>query len=192
MQSISFNPAMLAAVRAGRKTVTRRRLPPNSALQQEPDRYRFVGLSAQGALFEDQQGTPPTRLPPLPLPFGAAGHLLSVQEAPSLVLQIVSVRAEPVRSLTEADAVAEGIRARPESGPPQWGGVEPRATQLNAFYWYGSPIAAFRSLLDSIYPTAWVRNELVWVIDMLQRYISYFGSLDHLQKPSGSWKRTGI
>ena len=168
MQSISFNPAMLAAVRAGRKTVTRRRLSSNSALQQEPDRYRFVGLSAQGALFEDQQGIPPTRLPPLPLPFGV-GHLLSVQEDPSLVLQIVSVRAEPVRSLTEVDAVAEGIRARPESGPPQWGGVEPRATQLNAFYWYGSPIAAFRGLFDSIYPSAWVRNEWVWVIEFARQ-----------------------
>ena len=115
---------MLAAVRAGRKTVTRRRLPLNSALQQEPDRYRFVGFSAQGALFEDQQGPPPTQLPPVPLLFGAAGHLLSMQEDPSLVLQIVSVRAEPVRSPTEADAVAEGIRARSEPGPPQWSGVE--------------------------------------------------------------------
>ena len=165
MQFISFNPAMLAAVRAGRKTITRRRLPLDCALQQEPDRYRFVGLSAQGALFEDQQTSPPTRLPPVLLPFGAAGHQLRVQEAPSHMLQIVGVRAEQVRSLTGADALAEGIRARPEPGPPHWGGVEPHATQPDTFRWYASPIAAFQGLLDSIYPSAWARNEWVWVIE---------------------------
>lgn len=165
MQRISFNPAMLAAVRAGRKTVTRRRLPPASALQQEPDRYQFVGLSAQGALFEDQHTSPPTRLLPVPLPFGPAGNLLHVQEDQSLVLQIVGVRAEQVRSLTGADALAEGIRARPEPGPPQWGGVEPHATPPDTFRWYASPVAAFQGLLDSIYPGAWARNEWVWVIE---------------------------
>ena len=165
MRSISFNPALLAAVRAGHKTVTRRRLPSEWTLQQEPDRYRGVGLTAQGALFEDCSTTPPTRLPPLPLPFGPAGTLLSIREAPELCLEVTSVRAEPVRRLTEADALAEGIRRRPAAGPPQWGGVEPDAAHPNAFHWYGSPIAAFRGLLDSIYPTAWARNEWVWVIE---------------------------
>lgn len=161
---------MLAAVQAGRKTVTRRRLPADSPMQQEPDRYRFVGLGAQGtALFEDRQTTQPTRLPPVPLPFGAAGELLRVQEAPSLVLQIVGVQAEQVRCLSEADAMAEGIRARLAAGPPQWGGVEPHATQADAFCWYSSPIAAFRGLLDSIYPSAWARNEWVWVIEFARR-----------------------
>ena len=165
MQFISFNPAMLAAVRAGRKTITRRRLALDCALQQEPDRYRFVGLSAQGALFEDCHAYPAAMLPPMMLPFGPAGNLLHVQEDQSLVLQIVGVRAEQVRSLTGADALAEGIRARPEPGPPQWGGVEPHATQPNMFCWYASPVAAFQGLLDSIYPRAWARNEWVWVIE---------------------------
>ncbi len=160
---------MLAAVQAGRKTVTRRRLPADSPMQQQPDRYRLVGLSAQGALFEDQHTTPATRLPPVPLPFGAAGEMLRVQEAPSLVLQIVSVRAEQVRCLSATDAGAEGIRVRSEPGPPQWGGVEPHAVQPDIFYWYDSPIAAFRGLLDSIYPSAWTRNEWVWVIEFACR-----------------------
>ena len=165
MRAISFNPAMLAAVRAGRKTVTRRRLPPDSALQQAPARYRFAGLSADGALFDDLQTTPPTQLPPVPLPFGPPGELLRVQEDPALVLHVVGVRAEPVRCLSAADALAEGIVAHPDPGPPQWGGVEPDAARPGAFRWYDSPIEAFRGLLNSIYPSAWARNEWVWVIE---------------------------
>lgn len=165
MRSISFNPAMLAAVRAGRKTVTRRRLSSGLPMQQEPDRYRFIGVSAQGVLFEDRYTQPPSLLPLVPLPFGPPDTCLSVLEDPLLVLKIVAVHAEQVRELTEDDAIAEGIMARPEPGPPQWGGVEPDAAQPGTFRWYDSPVAAFRGLLDSIYPTAWARNEWVWVIE---------------------------
>ena len=156
---------MLAAVLAGRKTVTRRRLSSGLPMQQEPDRYRFIGVSAQGVLFEDRHTQPPSLLPLVPPPFGQADTCLSVLEDPLLVLKIVSVRAEQVRDLTEDDAEAEGVCAHPEPGPAQWGGVEPDADHSGAFHWYGSPIAAFRGLLDSIYPTAWARNEWVWVIE---------------------------
>ena len=163
MRNISFNPAMLAAVRAGRKTVTRRRLSSGLPMQQEPDRYRFIGVSAQGVLFEDRYTQPPSLLPLVPLPFGPADTYLSVAEDPLLVLKIVAVRAEQVRDLTEADALAEGIMAGPQPSPTQWGGVEPDAAHAGAFHWYDNPVAAFRGLLDSIYPTAWARNEWVWV-----------------------------
>ncbi|MCI1189043.1 hypothetical protein MON38_16590 [Hymenobacter sp. DH14] len=165
MRSISFNQAMLAAVRAGRKTVTRRRLPTSLPMQQEPARYRFISLSDRGALFEDYHAQPPALLPLVPLPFGPVGTHLIVAEDPGLVLKIVGLRAEQVRDLTEEDAAAEGIYARPEPGPPYWGGVESDAAHPGAFHWYGSPIAAFQGLLDSIYPTAWARNEWVWVIE---------------------------
>ena len=159
---------MLAAVRAGRKTVTRRRLSSGLPMQPEPDRYRFIGVSAQGVLFEDRHTQPPSLLPLVPLPFGPPGTCLSVVEDPLLVLKIVGVRAEQVRDLTEADAIAEGIAARPQPGPPQWGGVEPDAAQPGTFHWYDNPIVAFRGLLDSIYPTAWARNEWVWVVEFAQ------------------------
>ncbi|GAA4030447.1 hypothetical protein GCM10022409_13370 [Hymenobacter glaciei] len=164
MRSISFNPAMLTAVLTGRKTVTRRRLSSGLPMQQEPDRYRFIGVSAQGVLFEDSHTQPPSLLPLVPLPFGPPDTSLSVLEDPLLVLKIVSVRAEQVREMTNADAETEGIGARPE-GPLHWGGVEPNAAQPGSFHWYDSPIAAFQGLLDSIYPTAWARNEWVWVIE---------------------------
>jgi hypothetical protein len=50
IRSISFNPAMLwRPCRAGRKVRNRRRLP-QLAMRRQPDRYRFVGLSARGAV----------------------------------------------------------------------------------------------------------------------------------------------
>ena len=164
ISSISFNPAMLVAVRAGRKTVTRRRISIDSLLQREPDQYRFVGLSAQGALFENIYSQPPVLLPALPLPFGPAGHLLRVAEDPHLQLQVRRVWAEQVRCLTAADALAEGIYQRISANQLQWGGVEP-ALEPGAYRWCRSPIEAFWGLLDTIYPTAWARNEWVWVIE---------------------------
>ncbi len=164
MRSISFNPAMLAAVRAGRKTATRRRLPIAGPLQQEPGRYRFMGLSAQGALFEDTRAQSSALLPPVPLPFGPPGTQLFIQEAPEIYLAITSVRAEQVRNLTEAGAIAEGIGHR-ATGRLRWGGVAANAARPGAFRWYRRPTEAFRGLLDSIYPTAWARNEWVWVIE---------------------------
>ncbi|MET4104736.1 hypothetical protein [Hymenobacter sp. UYP22] len=162
MLFISFNPAMLAAVQAGRKTVTRRRLAGNILLQQQPGRYRYRGLSESGAVFEDVATQVP--LAPVPCPFGQPGDLLQVKENPALHLQIVSIRAERVQALTEADAVAEGIECREQQGQVYWGGVEPSPPVAGEFRWYNSPRAAFRGLLAGIYSTAWARNEWVWVV----------------------------
>lgn len=167
MQRISFTPAMLQAVLSGVKTVTRRRLLPELPMQQEPGRYQCLSVTAQGAIFEDLHTTPPLPLVALPCPLGKAGDVLSVQENPALRLQLVSVRAERVQQLTEADAVVEGIGRREVEGMWQWGGVEPNLVELGHFCWYSTPIEAFQGLLNSIYPTAWARNEWVWVVEFV-------------------------
>lgn len=164
MRLISFNPAMLAAVLAGYKTVTRRRLPVALPVQQEPGRYRYRELAAAGALFEDLRHNR-TLLPPVACPFGQPGELLRVQEDPASLLTIKSIRAEQVRCLTDAEALAEGIRPREKAGRVQWGGVEPDLDNPDDFCWYNSPTVAFQALLASIYPTAWARNEWMWVIE---------------------------
>ncbi|WP_139921900.1 hypothetical protein [Hymenobacter sp. DG01] len=151
---------MLAAVQAGRKTVTRRRLPLGLPIQQEPSRYQYCGMVKEGALFEDPQAQ---MIPPVPCPFGQPGDILQVQEDPALRLQVVSLRAEQVRCLTEADALAEGIRSLEQGGQIQWGGVETDA--VGELQWFNTPIAAFQNLLESIYPTAWSRNEWMWVVE---------------------------
>lgn len=154
---------MLTALLGGRKTQTRRRLPLDLPMQQEPSRYRYLGLIEEGALFEDVQTR--TILPPVPCPFGKAGQVLRVQEDVAFHLVVLSIRAEQVRCVTEADVLAEGLKSVVvHGGPVTWGGVEPTGDEAGSFHWYNSPVEAFRRLLDSIYPTAWARNEWVWVV----------------------------
>lgn len=166
MRTISFNPAMLAAVLAGRKSVTRRRLAPDLAVQQQPARFRVGSMPPTGVVFEDLHATSPTWLPLIPCPFGIVGELLRLQEVPTCLLRITGVRVEQVQSLRPADALAEGIRQGIGSaGQAVWGGVEPQPDLPGTYRWYNSPVAAFQGLLDSIYPTAWARNEWVWVLE---------------------------
>ncbi|UOQ69240.1 hypothetical protein [Hymenobacter volaticus] len=164
MRLISFTPALLAAVRADRKTVTRRRIASPLSLQQQPDAYRYHGLEQEGALFESLQPGSTRWLPLISCPFGQPGALLCVQEDASLRLEVVSLHAEQVRTLTNTDALAEGVQERQLAGQQQWGGVEPDPSLPGCYRWYESPTAAFRALLDSIYSAAWERNEWVWVV----------------------------
>ncbi|RYU79558.1 ASCH domain-containing protein [Hymenobacter persicinus] len=145
---ISFNPSLLGAVNAGRKTVTRRRLPlelpPNCA----PAAYRYCGQHAGYARFTGEYPGGPTH--DVPCPFGTAGDRLRVIEQPELVLLILSVRAERVRAITEVDARAEGVgetEAASASGPTR------------------SVLAAFQELIDQFYSHCWARNEWVWVVE---------------------------
>ena len=162
---ISFAPALLAAVRTGHKTVTRRRIA-HAGLQASPAGYAFDGMHAGEAFFE---AVPPGEVggEHIRCPFGEAGEWLRIQEDPRLLLHIKGIRAEPVRDITEAEALAEGIvayslPAGDERGSdPQYGMAgEPAARPLQP-----SAVAAFHLLLNSFYPTAWERNEWVWVVD---------------------------
>lgn len=145
VRSISFAPALLAAVRTGHKTVTRRRIV-HPGLQATPARYAFGGLHADEAHFEAVLSS--GRAERITCPFGQPGDWLRVVEEPALLLHIGHIRAEPVRAITEAGALAEGVREQlDEQGRPV------------------SAVAAFARLLGSFYPTAWARNEWVWVIE---------------------------
>ena len=85
---VSFSPVLVAAVRAGRKTVTRRRFPNQPGLLEEPDRYRLLGLDAAGAHFAE--ATTGRRLPVLACPWGQPGQRLRITEAPELVLVVAA------------------------------------------------------------------------------------------------------
>lgn len=159
---------MMAAVQAGRKTVTRRRFSPDLPLQQQPERYRYARLEREGAVFDDLRTDAMSGLPPIPCPFGQPGERLQVLEDPALILEIRSIWAEQVQCMTEADALAEGVRRAEIEGHMQWGGVEPDAESPSQFKWYSNPLTAFQALLDSIYPTAWARNEWVWVVTFVR------------------------
>ena len=162
---ISFDRSLLPALHEGCKTVTRRRIASSFRLQEAPERYAFAGMEAGTALFHETGAGEGTTVR-IPCPFGEPGQLLRVQEAPDLVLQVIRVRAEPVRGMREADARAEGlVEYRRGEAPPaagRWFGVwgMPATGQPHA-----SGVEAFRSLLATFYPTAWERNEWMWVLE---------------------------
>lgn len=75
--------------------------------------------------------------------------------ASRLTLEITGMRVERLQGISEADAVAEGILRNGEG----WRG----ATELP---WFASPIAAFRSLWESINGAgSWDANPFVWVVE---------------------------
>jgi len=162
---ISFDRSLLPALNEGRKTVTRRRISRASGLQEAPECHAFAGMEAGMALFNVTGAGDGTTVR-IHCPFGVPGQLLRVPEAPGLTLRVVRVRAEPVRGVTEADALAEGLveclrgEAQPAAG--RWFGLwgMPDTGRPHA-----SGVEAFRSLLTTFYPTAWERNEWMWVVE---------------------------
>ncbi|GAB3242643.1 hypothetical protein GCM10027346_39020 [Hymenobacter seoulensis] len=180
MPQISFNAEMLAALRAGSKTVTRRRLQPTLPMQLQPDRYHVAAVTGQTALFKDLEQKAAGTGFSVDCPLGKVGDILEVAEDATLQLQIVNLRVEQVRQLTAADAVAEGLPQKIVAGRQQWGGVEADPAVPGSFRWYDHPIAAFRGLLDTIYPSAWVRNEWVWVVEFVRIHSK---PEDHAQNP---------
>lgn len=165
MLPISFDRSLLPALQEGRKTVTRRRIANAFGLQEAPGGYALAGMEAGAALFHGA-GAGDSATIRVHCPFGEVGQLLRVQEAPGLVLRVVRVRAEPVRGMTEADALAEGLvecrrgGAQPGTGRcfGLWG--MPATCRPHA-----SGVEAFRSLLATFYPMAWERNEWMWVVE---------------------------
>lgn len=166
-RDISFNAAMLASVQAGTKTQTRRLMRPQPIPASELGDEEYDGPT-QYFVENGQVHTPAWYGSfPAPCPYGQPGDRLRIQEDPSSLLKIVSVRAEQVQSITEDDARAEGIvECEIPSGdgwPARIGymvGPDEGKSLLAV-----SAVAAFRVLLTSIYPTAWDNNEWVWVIE---------------------------
>jgi hypothetical protein len=165
-QFLSFNPAMQAALKARRKTVTRRRFAQSLAMNQDPGSYRFLGMEGHSALFEKHSGSTTAALTRVDCPFGMPGARLRVAEVPGILLQIERVWAEQVQAITEAQALAEGIVAELTPCADGWStGLSYRADPDDiSCPFQASAVAAFQVLIDSIYPTAWIRNEWVWVI----------------------------
>lgn len=81
--------------------------------------------------------------------------------ASRLTLEIVSVRVERLRDISEADVIAEGITHDPKGGDGyyrQWSG--------KPGMWWESPLHAYRDLWESINgPGSWAANPFVWVVE---------------------------
>lgn len=155
-QFLSFNAAMLAAVRADRKTVTRRRITQSPLLLATPDNYHLQAVTGSDAFFSAVADGQPERVTN---PFGRPGDYLRVTEAPEIRLKIVGVRAERVQAISEEQALAEGIGPYALPSGAVGYGVGPASNLV------GSAVAAFQALITTIYPAAWTRNEWVWVLE---------------------------
>jgi hypothetical protein len=167
VQLLSFNPAMQAALRSNSKTVTRRRFARNLAINEEPNSYLFLGMEAGCALFKKRAVEPASYTECVSCPFGLPGTQLRVTEVPDILLEIVGVRAEQIQMITEADALAEGLVPGwlpSADGLSTQQGYSADSSEANGVL-QGSAVGAFRCLIDSIYPTAWERNEWVWVVE---------------------------
>jgi len=101
----------------------------------------------------EHTSTPPHRGQPEP---GRYRHARFMPRwASRLTLEVTSVRVERLQDISEADAIAEGL-LRDRDG---WRG----APDLP---WFASPVAAYRSLWESINGAdSWNANPWVWVVE---------------------------
>lgn len=75
-----------------------------------------------------------------------------------IMLEVTGVRVERLQDISESDAIAEGIMRDGEG----WRGVP-------GLPWFASPIAAFRSLWESLNGDgSWDANPFVWVVDFFR------------------------
>lgn len=86
--------------------------------------------------------------------------------ASRLTLDVTAVRVQRLQAISEADAIAEGVRELPlqEGQPGAWWTADPSAgAALHA----RDPVAAFRKLWDSINGdrASWESNPWVWVVE---------------------------
>lgn len=88
------------------------------------------------------------------------------KEAARTFIKINRAWREPVQSISERDALAEGIiHINREPMFAHWG-VEKSGRPIVLSEWdNNTPEAAFKNLFDSIYPGAWDRNEDVWACE---------------------------
>jgi hypothetical protein len=79
------------------------------------------------------------------------------------LLEVVAVRVERLQEISETDAIAEGL-LRDRNG---WRG----APDLP---WFASPIAAYRSLWESINGAgSWDANPFVWVVEFRRLEVAH-------------------
>jgi hypothetical protein len=79
---------------------------------------------------------------------------------PPLLLEITAVRVERVRDISEADAIAEGIK-REKNLAGDYGWLAHDGAELSNY-----PRNSFAMLWSSIHgPDAWARNDWIWVIE---------------------------
>lgn len=118
---------------------------PSGCDRKKPDKYFYL---ADG--WDESQGRHCWR-PSIHMP----------KEACRLRLEITGVRVERVQSISESDAVAEGME-RIELTSDTMPGVEPPFNRVHPMT--STYAAAFEQAWEKAYPGSWAKNEWVWAI----------------------------
>lgn len=149
---IIFTAWSVQRVLAGAKTQTRRVIKPQPdgfLYKQDRANAEFTFATAEVSGPAGSTKTVITASEPITCPYGKPGDRLWCQEALSrLTLEIVSVRAERLRNISEADAEAEGVEFVSMAGL--------------------SAVEIYRSIWDGIHRKdghTWETNPWVWVIE---------------------------
>lgn len=146
---ILFTPDMVRAILEGRKTQTRRIIK-HENLQAFPDQWKAMHQAGGGNWVAWSINSPAAaeftkKAYPgegIPCPYGQPGDHLA---AARLLLEITDIRAQRLHEITEAEAIAEGIKAA-------------RDFEASAKF-------RFSNLWEKIYgPGAWEQNPWVWAI----------------------------
>ena len=88
-------------------------------------------------------------------------HML--REASRITLEVTGVRVERLQSISDDDAIAEGLERHAQS--PLWK-RGPLSTDQNIVDWTGFPLLAFRSIWEAINGAeSWAANPWVWVVE---------------------------
>lgn len=143
-----------AAIAEGRKTRVRRAVEPSPS----PQATRFTQFA--GTFWKEWRGDAPT-IDEYRCPFGNVGDRLT---SDGLTLEVNSIRVERLQEISEADAIAEGVRELRDGSGTYAGREGPR----NLVTPWLTAKEAFADLWDTINAKrgySWESNPWVWVIE---------------------------
>lgn len=151
-----FDPAELPAARIGKRA-------PFTWCQGPRTIEWYAAYSADGQLNHPCNGAPVLWRPSIHMPRWAS----------RILLEVVNVRVERLRDISEADAQAEGIKALSKDGCTVKYGIPDRdGLPGNDDYgwhwhnWLSSAVLAYRQLWDQINGNgSWDKNPWVWVVE---------------------------
>lgn len=179
-RSIIFTDAMARAALDGRKTQMRQLVNPQPVFVDGRCLLRFAYGQPGDRLWVREgwycDGTKIEYRGDYPNPYPAKKVIKGYWQPSSrmrrhhsrITLEVVNARVERLQDITEADAIAEGVRRDiGRSVPLEMSGVvEPWFNYEDPDAWVSTPVASFASLWRSINgPGSWAANPRVWRVE---------------------------